>query len=442
MRPNSKSVSGAVCLYRMSEPEPKSTQGVYLGKTSIYKMPFYLDGQSLLNPHIAIIGMSGSGKSYFLKSFAAKSVIHNRARMLTIDWNDEYRELVEFLSGETLSFGKDFKINVMETYSNALGGASNVTELIDSMIGLEQAQKANLNGIILELFAEGGQRNLKSLISKARMEDHALASRLLQLDGNPFFADRTEFDMGKVLDGVYSINLSGIRDSSQRAELVRFVLRLVIDCMHRMEIGSGEQRILVLDESWRLLKNSDEVGILYREGRKYGISVVSATQMASDINNEIVANSGCLAVFKLQSEQDYAILEGTGIIDTAGRAVLGSFGTGGCMLCLAPKAGASGSSRFCIERISGMEFGRIRISGGSMKHEISYAKFLGVTDLLDRGLLRDKITSFVLQNRKSIDVPSFVRFLTKAGMDRPAIVCYLRELGLDDLTIVSSYEKA
>jgi hypothetical protein len=442
MKSNSKSIAGAICLYKMSEPASSEPHGIYLGKTMIYGLPFYLDHTSLINPHMAIIGMSGSGKSYLLKSFVAKSVINNGASMLAIDWNDEYREMVEFLSGTVLSFGNDFKINIMEVYCGSLGGASNTTELIDTMLGLEQSQRSSLHNLLLELFGEEGPKNLTSLVRKAKSREPLLADRLLQLSSNPFFADHTEFDISKVLDGIYSINLATLRDSAQRAELVRFILRLVIDCMHKTEIEERRQRIIVLDESWRLLKNSDEVGTLYREGRKYGISVVCATQMASDINNEIVANSGCLALFRLQSEQDYSILENIGLTSPESKGLLSSLGTGSCMLCLAYKGSSGGQSRFYIKRVSGLEFGRLQIICGRMKHEISYKKFLEVTDIFDDRALKDKISAFALQNRKNIDTVAFVRFLGEIGLNRPETVFYLRELGVDDLSIVSAYEKA
>src|SRR5208283_3881850 len=109
MKSNSRAVAGTIAVYKMSEPVSTMPAGIYMGKTMVYKLPFYLNYSDMINPHMAIIGMSGAGKSYMLKSVLAKSVIHNNSRVLAIDWNDEYRELIEFLSGRILSFGKDFK---------------------------------------------------------------------------------------------------------------------------------------------------------------------------------------------------------------------------------------------------------------------------------------------------------------------------------------------
>jgi hypothetical protein len=361
--------------------------------------------------------------------------------MLTIDWNDEYRDLTEFLSGRILSFGKDFKINIMDVYSSP-AGISNIIELMDGMIELDQGQKSALHGHLLELFGEDKPKNLRTLTSQIKGKDALLSSKLLQLAENPFFAEKTEFDMGQALNGIYSINLATLRDSSQRGQLVKFILKLVIDCMHRMEIGGTTQRILVLDEAWRLLKNSDEVGTLYREGRKYGISVISATQLASDINNEIMANVGCLAIFRLQNEKDYGILENAGIIEQQTKGILSSLGTGSCMLCLAYKGSQGSPCKFYIEKVSGMEFGKLHLIGEKMRCQISQKRFIEVTNSLNSVTLKERILSFSLQNGKNLEICSFIRFLAEIGLDRASIVCYLRQLGVDDLTIVNSYESA
>ena len=63
---NSRLVAGNVCIDSMSEPQAESNKvGVYLGNTWIYRTPFYLDTTKLVNPHIIVLGMSGSGKKVF-----------------------------------------------------------------------------------------------------------------------------------------------------------------------------------------------------------------------------------------------------------------------------------------------------------------------------------------------------------------------------------------
>ena len=70
-------------------------------------------------------------------------------------------------------------------------------------------------------------------------------------------------------------------------------------------IPKNSERMIVLDETWRLVRNSEEVGILFREGRKYGFSVIVATQLASDISNEVLSNAASVFLFRMQNDSDY-----------------------------------------------------------------------------------------------------------------------------------------
>ena len=88
---NSRQASRSIYMGRMSEPYfIDSDKGVYIGKSRIYKIPFFLDLDSLINKNMAILGMSGTGKSYFLKSFIIRSVLQRNSCALIIDWNGEY----------------------------------------------------------------------------------------------------------------------------------------------------------------------------------------------------------------------------------------------------------------------------------------------------------------------------------------------------------------
>ena len=430
----------------MSEPVSDPESGIYLGRTAIYKLPFYLDSSALLNQHMTIIGMSGSGKSYALKSILTKSSIRFNTRILVVDWNNEYNEIMDFLSGRILSLGLDFRVNILEMYPCDPTGISDMVAMIDGFVKLDDGQKSELHSLV-SLCAKSDRRiSISALLSRLEQPGERkkiLAAKLSQIADNPIFAERTDFDIGSILDGVYSINLSLLRSNVQRGELVRFVLKLIIGQMHKMgAAGSGTRRVIVLDEAWRLIRNSEEVGVLFREGRKYNISIIAATQLASDINNEVIANAGCLLIFRLQSEQDYKILGNAGIVEERLRERIGGLGMGGCMLYLVNKSCGSAPSRFFIERVSGMEFGTVHIHGGRMRMQISYSCFVQATEETVEAKLHHKIMSFVSDNGRQISVPAFVGFLGRLGLQRAGIVCYLRKLGIDDYTIVSAYDKA
>lgn len=99
---NSKAASRVLSIIKMSE-EPYDnediTNGIYIGKTQVYKIPFLLNLEKLLNRHIAIVGMTGSGKTYFIKSIITRYMLEQASDILIIDWNGEYTDTVSTLSG-------------------------------------------------------------------------------------------------------------------------------------------------------------------------------------------------------------------------------------------------------------------------------------------------------------------------------------------------------
>src|SRR5208283_3310008 len=107
--------------------------------------------------------------------------------------------------------------------------------------------------------------------------------------------------------------------------------------MHRSKMGKGNGVLIVLDEGWRLLGNSEEVSVLFREGRKYGFGLIVATQLVKDINNEALANSACIAIFRLQNSEDYELLMGAGVIDAQDMQRLSRLDVGSCMIELAER---------------------------------------------------------------------------------------------------------
>ena len=42
---------------------PDPTNSIYIGRTRIFSVPFYWTFENVANPHMAIVGISGSGKS-------------------------------------------------------------------------------------------------------------------------------------------------------------------------------------------------------------------------------------------------------------------------------------------------------------------------------------------------------------------------------------------
>lgn len=355
---NSESASRSIPIVRPSELTQSFENGSYIGRTAIYKVPFFLDTKVLLNPHLTVIGMTGSGKTYFLKSYISRKGLSGSS-ILIIDWNGEYDEIAAFLGGKVLNVAPDTQ----------------------------------------------------------------------------------SFDIEGLLGSVNSINISRIKDEAKRQSIANSIIDKIIETMHLMQIDDRRERIIVLDEAWKLLGSKNNLGQLFREGRKYGFSVVVSTQLASDIKNEIIANAGTIAIFRLQNNSDYSSLIASGIALAEHREALADLKQGSCMLRLSFRD-SNAESRFFIKKVDGSDISIYTIRCGKMQLKVTRAKLAESNKLVESPEIRSKILNFIDANRGDIDLLGFIKFLIALGLERKDILPYLRELGLEDMVIVKAFTDA
>lgn len=445
---NSKIARNSICLERMSEPQAlEGLNGVYIGTGKVFRLPVLLDLDELINKNIAILGMSGSGKSYFLKSFILRSALQRGSSVLIIDWNNEYKETVAFLGGKTLTFGTNIKINIFDLYDlKNVRNIRTVSDLVGDALNLDSEESYLVYNKILSISNKNDfSINLEMLIGQFRKEKAAIcdriATKLLQLRHNPMFSDSTDFSINGLLEGVISIDFSMLKDDSQRAEISKAILRIIIELMHKLDILKFQndcERIIVLDEGWRLIKNSEDVGVLFREGRKYGFCVAVATQLVNDIDNEIISNAGCFFLFRLQNNGDFKPLMNSGVINEDYKRGIMALPIGGCMISMTLKDHKR-ISKFFIEQIKGIETNFYVIKCGNMQTIISNRIFQESTRKLEVAeQVKDRIICFVTENNNEIDDTRLIDFMIGLDIGRFEIVCYLRMLGLKDKNIIKA----
>ena len=94
--------------------------GIYCGQNAISKNLLFVNRENLLNGNGFVLGVSGSGKSFFAKDEILQYVLKKQGDVIIIDPEREYGPLVRALGGEVINISADSKnhINAMDMESD------------------------------------------------------------------------------------------------------------------------------------------------------------------------------------------------------------------------------------------------------------------------------------------------------------------------------------
>jgi hypothetical protein len=93
---SSSTIAELIYMPRVEEPSLKTLKdthlpGVFIGKSYVYSVPVLINFSKLINPHILTIGMTGSGKTFLMKSLILRLSMLEESRVILIDFTGEYQ---------------------------------------------------------------------------------------------------------------------------------------------------------------------------------------------------------------------------------------------------------------------------------------------------------------------------------------------------------------
>ncbi len=328
--------NGLATMFPISNSNAESSpEGVLIGRNYFTGLPVYLDtfSKELANPHLAILGESGAGKSVAMDIIGSRSVVTLNRQLAILDNEGEYKKRTNSLSGRIIKIkqGVPSGINLfdIETEEN-----SNGTEKVD-ILGKVAEIRALLAGImknymdrtlnakelveietaVIETYKEkgitqdkqslfekeAGKLNGKITLNKIKKQMPTLSDfqRILATKENSkeLAEILTGFLKGKSL-GIFDCNSSiNINDqlidfdlSEITDEVTKFYANLVITTWiieKYMKINNKfPKKAIHIDEAWTLIKykeTADFMEVLARKARKRGVSLTIATQSPDEL---------------------------------------------------------------------------------------------------------------------------------------------------------------
>ena len=469
------------------------TNSIYIGRTKVFNVPFYWTYENVANPHIAVVGISGSGKSSFIKTFLLRSAFVWNSNALIIDWAGEYKDWVKQTNGKVISLGKGSYLNLLD-----LGGMKpydrikQIIRTLELLTDISQypEQRRLTEQAIEKVYMEGKFRmdafeqkdelgkpltspTLKDVVRilteqaqvgsyefPAELENAIYRLKSFTKPGEDFFSQQSTVKLDELItSGLVDMDLSGLPDEASRALGALTLLQFIKEKM-RLEgwkTSKGLRLLIVLDEAWKIGKeeNSDAVMIV-REGRKYNFGMIIASQNPTDISEAIFSNVGTTFILKVKFEKFLDYLQGSLNFSSYMRDEISRLCVGQCAVNLSLTLPPPYPSTFLIEKIEGeepskeyfLELGDVLTD--KQRRDVSVARSVSFLKEDFRRKLRafglgdekmeDLTKSFEKSNRR-MDVVSFVMELERDGIIRRNIGDFLKDAGIDDITIINIFGK-
>ncbi|GAY24767.1 MULTISPECIES: type IV secretion system protein TraC [Sphingobium] len=288
-------------------------QGEYLGGRTPHLLLIGRRGQPFFwspfenaagNHNVAVFGKSGSGKSVALQELCA-SLCGAGARVVVIDDGRSFEHSAKLQGGAFVEFtmSSGFCLNPFSMIDADLAARDEdyqldcmamlkaiVNQMARHIDRLNDTERGLIDGAVNEVWEEKGRSGcIDDVIAALDRTGNELANAL-GIAMRPFSSRGT---FGKFFEGEVSFELSAdltvfeLSDLSAREELRSVVLTAIMFLSQQMmrKIDRSIPKALLLDEAWQMLRGgamADFIETYARTCRKYGASLVTATQSLND----------------------------------------------------------------------------------------------------------------------------------------------------------------
>lgn len=326
----------AVAVKEEVEEEPGT--GLYVGDDLEYGDTLFwepTDTQAVQNPHLMIMGESGSGKTYAAQCLVAElcqtgipSILFDYGQSFELETLDKsfvrFTKPTEYLIGE-----EGLALNPLEIFQRDIQGpnavATRVSDVFDAVYHLGDIQRKVLIDAILQAFeAVGIHPSDRTTWTKSLPTLSTLQGILEELAANKDYPNyknatgvaarlTTFFMLNSFRSDVSSWSWEKfINDKEQRVHILQFrglegkTQRVVVELLlwhlffFLKSHGQSHLRLYcVLDEAHHLsFRDGGPVDSLLREARKFGLGIIFASQQPEDFSPAAFSNSASKLVFQ------------------------------------------------------------------------------------------------------------------------------------------------
>jgi hypothetical protein len=307
-----------------SQPIPPTDAAVILGHSIGEEAPATWTLSVRGSPHLFILGIPGQGKSWTVTHILCE-LARQHVPVLVFDFHGQFANpkgmYFKVASPLVCDAAKQLPFSPFEASSDRQAGASfwqanafAVAEIFQYVTGMGDIQRDVFYealrdcylGLGFDAAGHAGRQLplLKDVQKRIEELEHERGSRNVMPRCRPLLefglfqeGAAPHVDFAKMLKSGGIIDVHGLHHETLQLAAGAFVLRKIYKDMFQWGESDRIRLVIVLDEAHRLAKDIT-LPKMMKEGRKFGLAIVVASQGLEDYHPDVVGNAGSKVVFR------------------------------------------------------------------------------------------------------------------------------------------------
>jgi DNA helicase HerA-like ATPase len=297
--------------------------GLRLGKLAHHNLDFTPSLQGLLSKHLAILAMSGAGKSYFvsvlLEEIAARPKEKGRLGVVVIDVHGEYSYLRNMTPSDIGASSGLFEVEHIRGPQFQIPVSSLSAEAFGALVSdMSSVQLRDLRRVISELREMKGGYTLWNIIDRIREDEsvskntkEALVGWLVNLDDTGLFGKEASPDLRSIIKPgkLTLVDLSDFISLKKKQIVVAYLANELLSLRRQEKIPPF---LLVLEEAHQFCPDSRhelalpkaQIETIAREGRKFFALLCLISQRPVRLSTTVLSQCNTQAILRTTNPYD------------------------------------------------------------------------------------------------------------------------------------------
>ena len=288
-------------------------KGIHLGTITTGKTPLIVDITKIFQKHLAILAISGAGKSYttsvLIEELLIRKFEFGRLPIIIIDPHGEYKHFAKIL--DQASLATVYSGNFFSIQTNSL----NAWQIKDFSPDMSSVQVRELDKIIKELQSKNDSYSFKDIINKVisteinlRTKD-SLIGWLDGLDRTRIFGNNSYPELPKIVKpGKISIfDLSSIQSLRSKQIICSYIARSLFELRRENKISPF---LFIIEEAHQfcpengLTISKNIIETIAREGRKFFASLCLISQRPVNLSATALSQCNTHLIMRIRNPHD------------------------------------------------------------------------------------------------------------------------------------------